>query len=193
GEIWLATTRGELFKIVPASEPNSPPTAKITRDPATSPIVIDDVEAAVALDASGSTDGDGGVQELAFLWEIVDGGDGAMIETPDAPLTEIRFSTPGSWVVRLTVSDGGAEDAEEIELDVVSAGNAATFRRADANSDAVIDISDGVFTLLYLFAGGTAPLCSDSADADDDGIVAITDAVFIFDWLFRGGSSPAEP
>ena len=47
--------------------------------------------------------------------------------------------------------------------------------------------------LLYLFSGGVAPACLDSADTNDTGTVEITDAIIIFSWLFSGGAPPAEP
>lgn len=60
------------------------------------------------------------------------------------------------------------------------------FRRGDANQDGVHDLSDGVFTLLYLFAGRSTE-CPDALDANDDGELNITDAVYFLNWLFIGG------
>ncbi len=68
-----------------------------------------------------------------------------------------------------------------------------TFVRGDANSDGSINLTDGVVPLLYLFSGGAAPGCLDSADTNDTGSVEITDAIIIFSWLFSGGAAPAEP
>ena len=47
--------------------------------------------------------------------------------------------------------------------------------------------------LLFLFSGGAAPACLDSADTNDTGSVEITDAIIIFSWLFSGGAAPADP
>lgn len=60
------------------------------------------------------------------------------------------------------------------------------FRRGDANQDGVYDISDGVFTLLHLFAGRSTE-CPDALDANDDGELNITDAVYFLNWLFIAG------
>ena len=68
-----------------------------------------------------------------------------------------------------------------------------TFVRGDANSDGSINLTDGVIPLLYLFSGGSAPTCLDSADANDTGSIEITDAIIVFSWLFSGGAAPAEP
>jgi hypothetical protein len=57
-----------------------------------------------------------------------------------------------------------------------------------------VDISDGVFTLLFLFLdAGIHPSCDDAADADDNGTVELTDAIYTFEFLFTGGPSPRAP
>ncbi len=67
------------------------------------------------------------------------------------------------------------------------------FRRADANGDGELDVSDAVFVLLYLFAGGGEPPCLKSADVDDTGVVELPDAVYALGFLFQGGAPPLEP
>jgi dockerin type I repeat protein len=62
----------------------------------------------------------------------------------------------------------------------------ARFKRGDANFDGVVNISDAIFNLTYLFLGGTGPPCEDAADADDNGKIEITDAVRILNHLFLG-------
>jgi PKD repeat protein len=66
-----------------------------------------------------------------------------------------------------------------------------SFRRGDANSDKMVDISDPVFTISALFLGGDPPACEDAADSNDDGLVDISDAVYTLANLFTGG--PAIP
>jgi hypothetical protein len=68
-----------------------------------------------------------------------------------------------------------------------------SFRRGDANSNGVVEVSDAVFTLLDLFVGGSEPLCRKAEDSDDTGDVEITDALFLLEFLFRGGPSPPSP
>ncbi len=69
-----------------------------------------------------------------------------------------------------------------------------SFTRGDPNADGKIDVTDGVFTLNYLFAAGSrAPPCLKSADTDDSGQVNISDPVFLFSHLFSGGPPPAAP
>ena len=67
------------------------------------------------------------------------------------------------------------------------------FVRGDANSSGIIDLTDGVVTLNFLFTGGPSPACRDAADTDDNGVLNISDAVVVFAYLFTGGSSPVAP
>jgi hypothetical protein len=64
------------------------------------------------------------------------------------------------------------------------------FRRGDANADGRYDLSDAVFTLSFLFLGGSTPPCLDAVDADDNEALEITDAIFSLNFLFLGGPPP---
>ena len=101
------------------------------------------------------------------------------------------------------VCDNGIDDDQDgaadcDDDDCVAAANCAapgepTFVRGDTNSDGSINLTDGVVPLLYLFSGGAAPACLDSADTNDTGSIEITDAIIVFSWLFSGGMAPADP
>jgi hypothetical protein len=67
------------------------------------------------------------------------------------------------------------------------------FHRADPTGDGLEDISDPIFILQFLFLGGPAPGCRESADADNSGKIELTDAIVILNHLFLGGSRPADP
>ncbi|MCZ6794461.1 MAG: FG-GAP-like repeat-containing protein [Planctomycetota bacterium] len=64
------------------------------------------------------------------------------------------------------------------------------FIRGDSNGDGGVDISDMVFTLLELFAGGSASTCPDAADTNDDGDLNVTDPIFGLHYLFLDGDLP---
>ncbi len=59
----------------------------------------------------------------------------------------------------------------------------------DANRDGSIDLSDPVYILQYLFAGGGEP-CLVTTDVNGDNLINLADAVFLLQWLFQGGSAP---
>ena len=60
----------------------------------------------------------------------------------------------------------------------------------DANGDAVVDISDAVSLISYIFSGGTAPVPLAAGDANCDSAVDISDAVYLISYIFSGGSAP---
>jgi hypothetical protein len=66
------------------------------------------------------------------------------------------------------------------------------FVRGDANLDRVLDISDPLTILSYLFLGGSS-VCEDAADVDDDSEVAITDAIYFLLFFFLGQDPPPPP
>jgi hypothetical protein len=70
---------------------------------------------------------------------------------------------------------------------------AGTFIRGDATGDAVVDISDPVFTFDYLFMSTRYRPCIAAMDSNDDGAVDISDGVFTLGYLFLGGKDIPAP
>jgi len=60
----------------------------------------------------------------------------------------------------------------------------------DADGSGAISISDAVFLISYIFAGGPAPDPVASGDADNSGALSISDAVYLINYIFAGGSAP---
>ncbi len=103
----------------------------------------------------------------------------------DAPLfgvREPRDGTPLSGLEISTIARWIQEGAKESHRLV----------RGDFNGDDVLDITDPIGTLFFLFQGGPQPLCEEVADADASGIADVTDAIFVLDHLFQGGTGPEE-
>ncbi len=67
------------------------------------------------------------------------------------------------------------------------------FIRADGNGDGIIDISDPVAVLRYLFAEARPAECLDALDGNDSGEVDIADAVSVLSYLFAGAAPPPAP
>jgi hypothetical protein len=65
---------------------------------------------------------------------------------------------------------------------------ASYIHRGDANGDGVIDISDVVYLLNYLFAHGPAPVPLEAGDCNCDGVV---DVVYLLNYLFAHGPAPS--
>jgi hypothetical protein len=70
----------------------------------------------------------------------------------------------------------------------------AAFIRGDANADQLINISDAISTLNFLFLGaGPGHICMNGMDTNDDGEVNLADPVRVLMFLFLGGAPLAEP
>ncbi|MBN1441931.1 MAG: hypothetical protein JXA90_04435, partial [Planctomycetes bacterium] len=67
------------------------------------------------------------------------------------------------------------------------------FVRGDPDSSGVVNITDGIRILSYLFTGGLPLECPDAGDTDNDGALSITDAIKVFGYLFLGQGEPAAP
>lgn len=68
----------------------------------------------------------------------------------------------------------------------------ADFVRGDANGDSLVNLSDPVQMLFYLFNGGPGS-CLDGADANDDGAVNLSDPILTLAYLFSGGAPLPPP
>ncbi len=130
-------------------------------------------------------------------WLTVDPANGTTPE-PIEIVPDHEDLGPGVHTARVVVTAPGVPNSPwTIDVTVEVQGKPVdpqgTFSRGDANSDRVLDLSDVIFTLAWLFTGGKAPECAKAADADDNGAVEITDPIVILDYLFRGGRRPDAP
>jgi hypothetical protein len=62
----------------------------------------------------------------------------------------------------------------------------------DANHDGIIDISDAVYLIAYIFSGGSAPSPLLAGDANCDGMDDISDVVYLIAYIFSGGHAPCS-
>ncbi len=67
----------------------------------------------------------------------------------------------------------------------------AAITRGDADNNGTITISDAVYMITYIFAGGPLPKPTFlNGDADGNGINTISDAVYLITYIFGGGPEP---
>jgi PKD repeat protein len=64
------------------------------------------------------------------------------------------------------------------------------FIYGDVNGDGIINVSDVVYLINYLFIGGPAPNPLAAGDANCDGVVNASDVVYLINYLFIGGPEP---
>ncbi|MGE3165636.1 MAG: hypothetical protein AB7O52_12070 [Planctomycetota bacterium] len=94
-------------------------------------------------------------------------------------------------------------DGEPRALDILGVAGAGSdrgadeatvpFVRGDANGDGVLNLSDAVVLLAYLFSGQALQNCLDAYDANDMDTVNLADSVYLLGYLFSGGPPPPAP
>ena len=105
GELYVLALPSSVYRIIPESEVNRRPTARITTTPSPAAVTLSNGQATVKLDGSASDDGDGGAQGLTYSWTQISGPP-AQVLTPDQAITDVVVTAVGTYRVRLTVSDG---------------------------------------------------------------------------------------
>ena len=80
---------------------------------------------------------------------------------------------------------------EELFRDLMEAHGIAVFIPGDANFDGLVNITDMVYMIQYIFNSGPQPQpVISSGDFDGDCLISITDAVYGINYVFEGGSAP---
>lgn len=67
------------------------------------------------------------------------------------------------------------------------------FIRGDVSGDGILDLSDPIELLEYLFLAVGNPQCLDSSDVNDSGALDVSDAVYLLTFMFTGGIEPPAP
>ncbi len=112
--------------------------------------------------------------------------------------TGIAYRGQGYRTIECSFEFGGiVGDRVEIlrrYLEFLEAGTRDLFFiRGDADLNGVMELTDAIRILGYLFLGDVLPDCSDAADATDDGVLDITDPIRILSFLYLGGEAPPAP
>lgn len=110
-----------------------------------------------------------------------------LYETGATFATEITVSEGGWYSYWFEFSDGvetAMTDLDSLYVDLV------TYIPGDANGDELVNITDAVYLISWIFAGGPAPDPLAAGDANCDAIVNITDAVYLINYIFNGGPAP---
>lgn len=184
GEIYIVdrggTTTGEVYKIVPAN---------FQAMDCNGNFVQDDLEVMFGLTADcdansipDSCDIAAGAPDCNANG-ILDACDLAEGTSPDCNTNmipdecDVASGTPD-------VNQNGVPDECEIP----------TFVRSDCNVDNMIDVSDPIAILNFLFDPQSPSLaCQDACDVNDDGMLDIADGISSLGYLFGGGSAPPAP
>ncbi len=122
----------------------------------------------------------GGVTEIRFV-------DGARVTDVSLPVPNIMAVSGKSVEPDVSTTMVLIDGLLKVLIDIIP------FIRGDSNRDLVVDRSDAIFTLKYLFLSGDAPLCLDAADANDDGDVDVSDPIYTLQFIFLSGDPMPPP
>jgi hypothetical protein len=98
----------------------------------------------------------------------------------------------GENVVTFTrgdVSTGGWIIFDHVTLEFAESGPppmGPRFRRGDHDGSGLVDITDPLNLLSFLFLGQTPPICQDASDGDNSAALDISDALNVLGFLFLG-------
>ncbi|MFH2056623.1 MAG: S8 family serine peptidase [bacterium] len=126
--------------------------------------------------------------------------------TADFSNTEIPFSTDQSYCIASGPLSLAPSQIDTVAFVVVAAANLGRLQQlaesanaiygisicGDANGDAIVNITDAVYLIQYIFSGGSEPDPYEAGDVNCDGIVNITDAVYLISYIFSGGYPPCD-
>lgn len=98
------------------------------------------------------------------------------------------FGAPGDVDIMVKAKDNWEETAESTPLTVT----VSDLLCGDANGDELVNITDAVYLIDFIFNGGPAPDPLEVGDSSCDSLTNITDAVFLINFIFNGGPAPCE-
>ncbi len=116
------------------------------------------------------------------IWVSIDGVEVIDYVDPDTP-------SLSGWIA-LSAWTGAAGECDISFDNVVVTGPPSV--PGDVDGNGIVSISDAVFLINYIFAGGPAPNPLLAGDADCTGAVSISDAVYLINYIFAGGPAPCE-
>ncbi|MCC6963819.1 MAG: hypothetical protein IT585_11260, partial [candidate division Zixibacteria bacterium] len=130
----------------------------------------------------------GGVEPYHWnLW----GGDLPYGMQFDGDTVGVLSGTPGyeaTFYFTMQLYDSSVPPKSLLQSYALTVGPPATVC-GDADNSGVVSISDAVYLINYIFAGGPAPNTT-AADADCSSSVSISDAVYLINYIFAGGPAP---
>jgi hypothetical protein len=114
-------------------------------------------------------------------WEVISaGGTEATSENYQIAGTSGQTAIGGGTSENYGVSQGYWQEIDE----------GPDFICGDADGNTIVNISDAVYLIAYIFGGGPAPDPLLSGDADCNEIVNISDTVYLIAYIFGGGPAP---
>jgi len=95
-------------------------------------------------------------------------------------------------VDEIDIDEGYSSDANGNWIPDECDGYEPEYVCGDANADGIVNVSDAVWIINYVFVGGDPPLPLEAGDANCDDICNVSDAVWIINYVFVGGNEPCD-
>jgi len=163
---------------------NEPPQTAATPDGASEIYTIDED---FLWTSAVEPDGD----QVYYSWAFGDGDTSDWMgpyDSGDTCMVGHTWSSSGDYDVTVSVKD--RFDAVAASWSDPFAVTVTDIVYGDADGNSIVNISDAVYLIAYIFGGGDPPNPMLSGDADCNGIVNISDAVFLIAYIFGGGDPP---
>ncbi len=110
---------------------------------------------------------------------------------------DMKFSAVGldtglykSFLTIFSNDPDSAHNPKTLSVQMTVTPPAPPYTIGDASGDGLVDISDAVYLIAYIFSGGPAPNPPAAGDASCDTQVDISDAVYLIAYIFSGGPAP---
>ena len=132
-----------------------------------------------------------------YTWSFV-GGDlpyGLSFQGGTASTISGKPTYKSTFSFTVALHDGSISakaDTATLTLTVVDPSSVAYVVCGDVNADCIVDISDAVYLIAYIFSGGSAPSPLLAGDASCDSMVDISDVVYLLAYIFSGGAAPCH-
>jgi hypothetical protein len=130
--------------------------------------------------------------EQPYVWSKL-GGDAPSGCVFTGGATAERTGTPtwkGTYYFHILLESGDGQADTMYYTATVTDPPAPDYVCGDANGDGSANITDAVYLINYIFAGGPVPEPLEAGDTNCDGAVNITDAVYLIEYIFSGGPEP---
>lgn len=110
-----------------------------------------------------------------------------------ADVYNLRYVPRSGSVVTDTIKLNSVSITKDTTVNVSFQTGGSGCKCGDADGNGLFTISDAVFLIGYIFAGGPAPTPICRGDADGNGLITISDAVYMISYIFAGGPAPHCP
>ena len=134
------------------------------------------------------------VSEADLQWR-----DGLFEPVPDSALVDAfggDFTKDGLDLLgRCRRTDGDGDEEALVDIGALESPGACAyeFLRGDCQHSGIVDVTDAIHGLSYLFIGGVEITCQDACDVDDSGQLDVSDPIYTLSFLFIGGDRPTAP